>query len=939
MFLMAIWLSGTEANADVDYLGRTIASDLKFYSAEQGLSSVSGVCLLRSPAGYILVCSEHGIYQYDGRRFVNLGVAQGLRQGGVIHGMEMTHSGQLAIYYTNEVYVSDRPADQLHPWDTVHFSAVRHPDIKFFDDKPHSLVNWRNDLIFATRDGLWKINLPVGQPPFLTSMPYSEEEKALLEHPIGIYNVADKLWSSLEDGRLCQADPGSVTCFGAVSGLPNEQWTDIIADSDGTVLARSATMLASLDHQGKFWKSIILPDQKDGRYSNFQFALRMFRAPDGRILTQSDHGLLTHDLMGWRLLPSSNGFGRATVTDAMSGMNGDFWFSSEGDGIIRWIGYGRWENIDQTNGLSGGIPWQTSRSADGHVWVATDTGLDKIVHHDQTVAVNQVVPGSSYVLVTAPDGKLWNSDRLDGVRVIDPSTERVDHITSPPVNAIVPGKVFGAWIGTENGLYHVTSLREISNKAVFIGVDHHQITVMQSDRNGGVFYSDEFSLRHHYENGRDVLVEGYHQAATFRPFASAFDNVGGLWIGGEGGLYRLLVNDDKVVESTLMETSDTRTNTIVALLVDHRGWIWAGTPLGLSVFDGSRWISIDASIGLASNDINQGGLREDPDGSVWIATSLGLSHLLRTDDLFADPHIKVVISQALVGGQPVSEHLPYSQKPLELLFGTTSYARERSIVFRYRLSGVDADWATTASGVVRYPFVPPGRHVLEVVGYDELSRRSSPPVMLPIGMAYPWWRQGWFVLACVVAVLLALYGTMRFRLRLVLARQARLRRAVAEATAELRASQEQLRFQATHDELTGLYTRREIERRLAVRLEGRGHDRDLVVALMDVDHFKAINDGFGHLGGDDVLRSVGSLVRGQINADDEAGRYGGEEILVLLDDANGGGAERVLTLHRLIRGTSFTAAGRSLRATCSIGVAWARRGDDWETLIGRADRA
>ncbi|MBE7212773.1 MAG: diguanylate cyclase, partial [Gluconacetobacter diazotrophicus] len=388
-----------------------------------------------------------------------------------------------------------------------------------------------------------------------------------------------------------------------------------------------------------------------------------------------------------------------------------------------------------------------------------------------------------------------------------------------------------------------------------------------------------------------------------------------------------------------IDAAETRTNSIVALLTDHRGWIWVGTARGVSVFDGTRWVSVDDNTGLASNDVNQGGLREDPDGTIWIATSTGLSHLLKPEKLFADPNVRVVVTSAQIGGHAATGRLPFSEEPLEISFGTTSYARENSVVFRYRLSGVDKDWATTASGVVRYPFLPPGHHVLEVVGYDELSRRSSEPIRMPVGMAFPWWRQWWFELGCVLAAVLLFQGMMQLRLRLAFARQTELRRLVEEATAEMRAAQEQLRFQAEHDTLTGLLTRNEIERRLAARLDRQGPDREVIVALMDVDHFKAINDGYGHLGGDDVLRSLGMLVQGALRDGEEAGRYGGEEILVVLDDNDGRGAERILTLHRLIRGTSFTAAGQALRVTCSAGVAWARQGDAWETLIGRADEA
>ena len=231
-------------------------------------------------------------------------------------------------------------------------------------------------------------------------------------------------------------------------------------------------------------------------------------------------------------------------------------------------------------------------------------------------------------------------------------------------------------------------------------------------------------------------------------------------------------------------------------------------------------------------------------------------------------------------------------------------------------------------GPVRYAFVPPGHHLLTVVGYDELTHRSSPPATLIVDIDYPWWRQWWAEALWAAVAVGSLLGIMRFRLRAMLAGQQKLKKLVAEAT-------EQLRF----DRLTGLFNRCEIEERLAQKLSNGSSCSELVVALLDIDHFKLVNDNYGHLGGDDVLRAIGRLVANDIWDGECAGRYGGEEILLVLNDADGRGAERILHLLHTVRGTPFNAAGELIRVTCSIGVAWAVSGDDWEFIIGRADDA
>ncbi|MBE7211270.1 MAG: GGDEF domain-containing protein [Gluconacetobacter diazotrophicus] len=111
------------------------------------------------------------------------------------------------------------------------------------------------------------------------------------------------------------------------------------------------------------------------------------------------------------------------------------------------------------------------------------------------------------------------------------------------------------------------------------------------------------------------------------------------------------------------------------------------------------------------------------------------------------------------------------------------------------------------------------------------------------------------------------------------------------------------------------------------------------MTLLDVDHFKRINDERGHLAGDEVLRALGPMISRCLRDGEYAGRYGGEEILLVLSDADGRAAERVLKLHLAIRHDTFRTPSGPICITCSIGVTWAGIEDSWESLVGRADAA
>jgi diguanylate cyclase (GGDEF)-like protein len=144
----------------------------------------------------------------------------------------------------------------------------------------------------------------------------------------------------------------------------------------------------------------------------------------------------------------------------------------------------------------------------------------------------------------------------------------------------------------------------------------------------------------------------------------------------------------------------------------------------------------------------------------------------------------------------------------------------------------------------------------------------------------------------------------------------------------------------TTDGLTQLMNRRAFEEALSRELaRATRHDRPLAIALMDIDRFKGVNDGYGHLAGDAILRQLGALLRANLRRNDLAGRLGGEEFGIILPEVDGAGAvvaaekvRRLVELHR------FEFDSIRIPVTISMGVV-ARLPHDTEALelIRRAD--
>ncbi len=160
--------------------------------------------------------------------------------------------------------------------------------------------------------------------------------------------------------------------------------------------------------------------------------------------------------------------------------------------------------------------------------------------------------------------------------------------------------------------------------------------------------------------------------------------------------------------------------------------------------------------------------------------------------------------------------------------------------------------------------------------------------------------------------------------------------------AERRALESKLRVLATTDSLTGSLNRAAfLDAGQSRLMEAREQHGDLALLMIDVDHFKAVNDRFGHAGGDATLRHLVSTLRAGIRENDLLGRLGGEEFAVILSGANAHTATRIAERLRIAtHDDRIEHAGRLISITISIGLAISQPTDtSIEQLLGRADTA
>jgi diguanylate cyclase (GGDEF)-like protein len=163
--------------------------------------------------------------------------------------------------------------------------------------------------------------------------------------------------------------------------------------------------------------------------------------------------------------------------------------------------------------------------------------------------------------------------------------------------------------------------------------------------------------------------------------------------------------------------------------------------------------------------------------------------------------------------------------------------------------------------------------------------------------------------------------------------------ALSAAQIALATSNEELEMKARIDVLTHVWNRRAILEVLDAEL-AQARASSMAVLMIDIDHFKMVNDTLGHAAGDEVLRVLAARLRAGVRAVDAVGRYGGEEFMVVLGDVGEDEARNIgERIRELVGATDVEFDQRGIPVTCSIGVAVTGQVEMADALIRRADQA
>lgn len=919
---------------------------LRTFGQLDGLGNMAVMALAQDLDGYLWVGTENGLYRYDGSRFRHFGRAEGLSEGHVT-ALHVDPAGRLWV--ATERGVS-------------HFDGKRLVALQRADGRPlgvrtgQHLASLAPDLLLVQATGrLMKVRLSGAAGSWRAEPMFAEDHiqsQPELRDLNGILAESDgTLWMGCKE-RLCRYRGGRVEVLGAPYGLPQDRWFALRRDRAGTLWLASHSRVMALEAGAQRFRE----RGPDGvKQAETGFPVPLIEDADGRMVGATSDGLFLLAAGSWRRIGPEQGLHTSSAPSALlRDRDGDLWLGLAGRGLVQWQGYRHWENWTAAQGLPEDEVWSFLRTRDGTLHVGTSGGAAALHEGRRRFAAAPAgtlgggKPWGS--IVQDAQGNLWMGSFAGSLVRRDGRTGqgRVIAELGLTIFQMLFDGAGQLWICTDRGLYLIAEperapvARLVEQPGALLKVESASASVTGAcrDASGQLWFAGGPGLL--------KLAGGQWSRAALVGDDHAFDSVvcdgDTLWVldGDHGRIWRL---DTKAAQPALRPFNLDVLNgrLIQSMLVDRRHWLWLGTDAGLMVWNGSRWRAFTQRSGMVWNDTSQNALYEDRDGSIWIGTSNGATHVLQPEALFGAARIPLLLDSMQYGDAKLAGAgytAPWSGEALNVVLAAPMFQNHEAITFRYRLEGGEPHWSSSANGEIRYAALAPGRYKLQVSAEHGALQATSALMEVPVEISPPWWKTRLFYAACALLAAILIGALHRYRVAYVLRRQALLEARVAERTAVLEASREEHRLRALTDGLTKAWNRVAVMERLAALVAG---ESSFIVVLLDLDHFKRINDTHGHLAGDAVLKELVQRLQAQVRASDTVGRYGGEEFVLLLPELDpDGGADRLGHLHRAIGGKPFDiGGGEMLAVTCSCGVAVGRPGmnltpEQWLDLADKA---
>ena len=665
---------------------------------------------------------------------------------------------------------------------------------------------------------------------------------------------------------------------------------------------------------------------------------------------------------------SAGGFTPGDVWQFFRDRSGLIWIANGPGGLLAYnpLNRGIFELSSIDKGLGAGdIGARTVASApNGDLWLG---GADRVLRVDPRTGASKAftVPDrrSVQTLSVGPDETLWIGT-IQGLCRLDTMQEGID---CPSGIYQDVGRVFAVlenggklWVGTGTGVVAldrrtgVTTRFRHGNGAESLSNDF--VTVLYGDRAGRIWVGTSNGV-----NLIDPATSGVTQFAAGSVSSVVQDRRGRMWIAAIGGPLNVLTErPNGGADLRRLGRAEGLPENVSALAEGPDGSMWASVTGSLAHIDPNSFgvHILGMAEGVQETEFWTRGVTTASDGTIFFAGTHAVT-VIAPDALvewnYAPP---VAITALNAGGKTIAGWRP-GGRPVELRagarditveFAALDYSGPDALRYSYMLEGYNHSW-TVADGAHRiatYTNLSPGNYTLRVRATNRAGKWSSSNIALELHALPAWYETWWFRALLAFALVILILLVVRMRTALLRQRAAQLEATVAERTSELAVANAALENMTITDALTGLRNRRflmqRIDEEIALVLRQKS---DLIFFLIDIDHFKAVNDNLGHAAGDRVLQQMRERLEKVFRSSDYILRWGGEEFLVMTRGSSRADAPEIAErLRRCIAEDPFNIDGvEPLAKTASIGfaafpfIAESPRAISWTQVVDLADQA
>ncbi|MGD0830580.1 MAG: EAL domain-containing protein [Terracidiphilus sp.] len=876
----------------------------------EGLDNLEVRKIYQDRAGFLWVSTENGIYRYDGERFEIFGPARGMPLANGVALGEAPDGSLLAG--------GDFGLFRLHD---NHFERVSGA-FKRVEWRQGIQSDGRGHTFLAADAGLIELDSVAGQSGFTQRI--IPQAAGVAESGISaVLADGETVWYGC-GAELCRMDGSGTRVYGRESGLPESAAVGIVKDGAGALWLRYRVEGVFVMAQGesRFRRPVGLakPDATVGVPAVDE---------DGRILLPTPDGLLMQEKKGWRTIDRTAGL-RGVVMTAYEDRQHSLWLGMAGRGLMQWRGYREWESYSAASGLASEGVNEILPQANGTVWLGTTGGLMRGDRRNFGMRWTPVegLKGFPIRSVRAgADGDLWVSTETRGIARRDQKTGSLSWfgekqgLLSKMVLSLRFDREQRLWAATEAGLFVASPPYTRFNRINEIGSSWIWCVEIGSD---GTVWAGGVDGLFAMAGGRWSKFSRSDGLTNQEVLSLGAGDKGMVWVGYRfgGGIDRVHLQGRRLmVEKGLQRRG--ADGLVTFLDFDAAGRLWAGTEHGVEVWDGAGWNHYDTGDGLIWNDCNLNSFAAEPDGTVWIGTSGGISRFKPMPRTTAVAPLKVVFTRLTMGKKDVSgENDPaFTARANSFVarYSVLNAPRQNGVLFRYRLEGGNAAWTETTLRELQFAQLAPGDYRLQVEAEAGDGVWGGSRTEFAFRILTPWYLSWWFIGICAMIPLATAWALLRLRMAGLVRRELAINR--------LMRAHEEIRNLAFYDPLTGLPNRRLLLDRLQKALTTSARSGRLGALLFsDLDQFKKLNDTLGHPTGDLLLQEVARRITACVRESDTVARLGGDEFVVMLDELSNipevAAAQTEIIAEKILAAISRPSLleGRECVNTASIGV-------------------